>query len=474
MGGTTAHFLNNPAPGFVEPQARQNMKPKSHLPRRTFLRGLGTLVALPMLEAMTPPARLLATAIGETHAFPRRMAFVYVPNGANMADWTPKAVGTDFELPLILEPLKASQKDLLVLTGLAQENAAALGDGGGDHARASATFLTGCHPRKTQGADIKAGISVDQIAAEKLHRQTRLASLELGCDKGQQAGNCDSGYSCAYSYNISWKTESTPMPAEVDPRLVFERLFSSGVQGESAESRALRERYQKSILDFVMEDANRLQGSLGRTDRHKLDEYLTAIREMEQRIEGAERFAATMPDYKKPTGIPHEFDVHARLMFDLMALAFQTDTTRVSTFVLAHDGSDRSYPSIGVREGHHTLSHHDNDETKKQKIARINRFHVTQFAYFLEKLKSIREGDGSLLDNCMIVYGAGISDGNAHNHNNLPIILAGRGGGAIQTGRHLRLEKETPLNNLYLSMLDRMGAPAQKVGDSTGKLVELG
>ena len=260
----------------------------------------------------------------------------------------------------------------------------------------------------------------------------------------------------------------------MDPRLVFERVFSSGVQGETAENRALRERYQKSILDFVMDDASRLQASLGYTDRHKLDEYLTAIRDMEQRIEGAERFAATMPDYKKPTGIPHDFDAHARLMFDLMALAFQTDTTRVSTFVLAHDGSDRSYPAIGVHEGHHTLSHHDNDATKKQKIARINRFHVTQFAYFLEKLKSIREGDGSLLDNCMIVYGAGISDGNAHNHNNLPIVLAGRGGGTIQTGRHLRLEKETPLNNLYLSMLDRMGAPAEKVGDSTGKLVELG
>jgi hypothetical protein len=314
---------------------------------------------------------------------------------------------------------------------------------------------------------------VDQIAADKIGRQTRLASLELGCDRGQNSGNCDSGYSCAYSYNISWKTESTPMPPEVDPRLVFERLFSNGSRNESAESRALRNRYQKSILDFALEDANRLKGNLGYTDRHKLDEYLVSIREMEQRIEGAEKYAATLPDYQKPTGIPKDFETHCQLMFDLMAVAFQTDSTRVATFLIAHDGSDRAYPSIGITEGHHTLSHHDNDETKKQKIAKINRLHITQFAKFLERLKSVREGEGTLLDNSMIVYGSGIADGNSHSHRDLPVLVAGQGGKTVKTGRHLKLGGEMPLNNLYLSMLDGMGVPAQKLGDSTGKLVEL-
>jgi hypothetical protein len=448
------------------------MSPKWHIPRRTFLKGLGATIALPMLEAMALPTKALA--IGEAaKTFPRRMAFVYVPNGANMADWTPQAVGTDFELPYILQPLQPFKNDLTVLSGLAQHRAFANGDGAGDHARAAATFLTGCQARKTAGADIKAGVSADQVAADKIGRQTRFASLELGCDRGQQAGNCDSGYSCAYSYNISWKTESTPMPPETDPRLVFERLFSSGTEEEIGKNRATRERYHKSVLDFVLEDANRLKWDLGYTDRRKLDEYLTAIRDLEQRIEGAEKFAAAMPDYHKPNGIPKEFGHHMQVMFDLLALAFQTDSTRISTFLVAHDGSNRSYPDIGAPEGHHDLSHHDGNEEKKKKIAKINHFHVEQFAYFLQKLKSIPEGDGTLLDNCMIVYGGGIADGNSHAHNNLPILLAGKGGGTITTGRHVKMEKETPLNNLYLSMLDRMGVKAEKVGDSTGKLVEL-
>jgi hypothetical protein len=435
---------------------------------------LGTVIALPMLEAMAPPMKLLASGLsGVKKAAPRRMAFIYVPNGANMAEWKPSATGKDFELPYILEPLKPLQQDLLVLSGLAQDQARSHGDGAGDHARASATFLTGCHPRKTPGADIRVGVSVDQIAAGKVGRETRLPSLELGLDRGEQAGNCDSGYSCAYSYNISWRTESTPMPSEVDPRQVFERLFSTGSTGKTSQDRAQRERYQKSVLDFAMEDANRLKRGLGYTDRHKLDEYLTAIRETEQRIEGAEQFAAALTDYQKPTGIPPDFQQHARLMFDLMTLAFQTDSTRVATFLIAHDGSDRRYAIEGVKEGHHTISHHTTEEARKQ-IAKINRLHTTELAYFLSKLKAIQEGDGTLLDNCMIVYGSGISDGNAHNHDNLPILLAGRGGGTINTGRHLKFDRETPLNNLYISMLDRMGVPASKVGDSTGKLVELG
>jgi hypothetical protein len=447
---------------------------KWRIPRRTFLRGLGTVIALPMLEAMAPPLKLLASSADQgKKAFPRRMAFVYVPNGANMAQWTPAVAGKGFELPYILEPLKPFQKDLMVLSGMAQNEARPLGDGPGDHARASATFLTGCHPRKTPGADIRAGISVDQIAAGKIGGATRLTSLELGLDRSQQAGNCDSGYSCAYAYNISWKTESTPLPPEIDPRQVFDRLFSDGIRGETSAQRAQRVRYQASVLDFAIDDANKLKKNLGYTDRHKLDEYLTAIRETEQRIQGTEQFTAALTDYQKPTGIPHDFQEHARLMFDLMTLAFQTDATRVATFLVAHDGSDRRYAIEGINEGHHTISHHTTPEAQKQ-IAEINRLHVSEFAYFLGKLAAIREGEGTLLDNCMIVYGSGISDGNAHNHDNLPIVLAGRGGGTIETGRHLKFNGETPLNNLYISMLDRMGVPAQKVGDSTGKLVELG
>ena len=443
------------------------------IPRRTFLKGLGTAIALPMFETMLPAVSLTASGATTVKTLPRRMAFVYVPNGANMADWTPATVGSDFELPYILEPLKPHQKDFLVLSGLAHDKGRPNGDGPGDHARASASFLTGSQPRKTAGADIKVGVSVDQMAAEKIGKFTRFPSLEIGCDRGQQAGNCDSGYSCAYSFNISWKTESTPMPAEVDPRLVFERLFSNNNPGETAENRATRDRYHKSILDFVLEDASRLKANLGYTDRRKLDEYLSAVRELEMRIERAEKFATALPDYTKPTGIPKDYEQHIRLMYDLLALAFQTDTTRISTFIMAHDGSNRPYPFIGVSDGHHDLSHHGGDEEKKKRIAKINHFHTTQFAYFLEKLKSIPEGDGTLLDNCMIVYGSGLADGNAHAHHDLPVLLAGRGGGAIHPGRHVRYEKDTPMTDLFLSMLDRMGTPSERIGDSKGKLASL-
>lgn len=440
------------------------------IPRRTFLRGLGTAIALPMLESMAP-VRLLAS--GAAKPLPKRMAFVYVPNGANMSDWTPKQVGSDFELPYILEPLKNTKDDLLVLSGLAQDMGRPHGDGAGDHARASATYLTGCKARKTPGADIKVGISVDQVAARKIGDQTRLASLELGTDKARLAGNCDSGYSCAYSFNISWKGESTPMPPEVDPRQVFDRLFGNGNAGEMDEARIKRDRYRKSVLDFALEDARRLKSDLGYTDRRKLDEYLTAVRELEQRIERANSFAAETPDYQRPTGIPRAYEDHLKLQFDLLALAFQTDSTRIATYIMAHDGSNRQYPFIGVRDGHHDLSHHGGDEEKKSKIAKINRFHATQFAHFVEKLKSIKEGEGTLLDNCMIVYGSGLGDGNRHNHDNLPVLLAGRGGGSIRPGRHVRFERETPMTNLFLSMLDRVGASTDRIGDSTGLLPQL-
>jgi len=438
------------------------------IPRRTFLRGLGATVALPMLEAMAPPARLLAQGAGAiAPAKPLRMAFIYVPNGANMDDWTPARTGTDFQLPPTLEPLEPVRSEVQVLSGLCHKHAFANGDGAGDHARASATFLTGCQARKTAGADIRVGISVDQVAAAKVGRRTRLPSLELSCDKGREAGSCDSGYACAYQYHISWRGESTPNPVEVDPRQVFERLFGSGCGDAS------RDRYRKSILDFVRDDADGLKRRLGKTDQRKLDEYLTSVRELELRIENAGRFAAKMPNVDRPTGIPPGYEEHIRLLFDTLALAFQTDTTRIATFMLAFDGSNRSYPFIGVPEGHHDLSHHEGRADRKEKIAKINRFHMTQFAYFLRQLKSMREGEGSVLDNCMIVYGSGIADGNSHNHNDLPVLLAGRGGGTLQPGRHVRFEGRPPMTNLFLSLLDRMGAGTEKLGDSTGKLESI-
>ena len=314
---------------------------------------------------------------------------------------------------------------------------------------------------------------MDQIAADRVGKFTRLPSLELSGDKARPSGNCDSGYSCAYQFNLSWKTASTPMPPEVNPRVVFERLFCNEIPGESESSRLARLHNRTSILDFVADDARRLKRNLGYTDRRKLDEYLTAVREIESRIAHAEQFPAVTPDFAKPEGIPKDREQHMHLMLDLLTLAFQTDTTRVATYIIAHDGDNRPYPAVGVAEGHHDLSHHGNDETKKQKIAKINRFHATQFAYFLEKLKSVREGEGTLLDNCMIVYGGGISDGNAHNHDNLPILLAGKGGGTLRAGRHVRFSKETPMTNLYLSMLDKLGVPAERVGDSTGRLDDI-
>jgi hypothetical protein len=402
------------------------------------------------------------------------MAFVYVPNGKNMEDWTPRNFGANYDLPLILQPLKPVQSQVSVLTGLAQTKARSNGDGPGDHARANATFLTGVQAKKTAGADIRLGVSVDQVAAKVVGRDTRLPSLELSCDKGRQAGACDSGYSCIYQFNMSWKSEATPMPPEANPRQVFERLFGSGGK-EAAESRARRQLYQKSILDFVMEDARQLRSDLGLTDQRKLDEYMSSIREIEQQIEQAEKFSASQPKpaMETPEGIPSDYAQHIRLMYDLMAVAFQTDSTRIATFMSAHDGSNRSYPQIGVPEGHHDLSHHGNDAAKKAKIAQINKFHLTQFAYFIGKLKGMKEGSGSLLDHCMIVYGSGIADGNRHAHHDLPILLAGGGGGSIKPGRHIRYDSLTPMTNLYLSLLDRMGVRADRIGDSTGRLAQL-
>jgi hypothetical protein len=445
--------------------------------RRTVLRGIGTAMALPWLEAMAPAADITNAASGaaKSAAAARRIAFLYVPNGIHMQAWTPEAVGAKFTLPSTLEPLKPFQDDLLILTGLAQKNAAALGDGGGDHARSLSCFLTGVHPFKTDGANLRAGISVDQVAAERIGKFTRLSSLELGTERGAQSGNCDSGYSCAYSSNISWRSASMPMAKEVNPKLVFDRLFSNRSQKGSAADRLKREFYQKSIIDFVQEDAKQLRRKLGMTDRRKIDEYLTAVREIETRIDRANSQAAVpVGDHPRPAGIPDNYRDHIRLMFDLIALAFQSDVTRITTFMYANEGSNRSYAHIDVSEGHHELSHHGNDPKKHEKLKKINHFHVEQLAYLLGKLKSIREGEKSLLDNTTLVYGSGIGDGNRHNHDDLPILVAGRGGGTIKTGRHVEYKKGLPLNNLYLSILDNLGAPIDSLGDSTGKLPDLG
>ena len=361
------------------------------LSRRRFLRGLGTLMALPALEATAPfAARASVSAAKTGRQAPLRIAFVYTPNGKNMAHWTPSQDGRDYALSRALAPLKDLQSDFQVITGLKHEKAQANGDGGGDHARANASFLTGVQARKTSGADIRNGISIDQVAANDLGQLTRLPSLELSCDEARRAGNCDSGYSCSYQFNLAWKSETSPLAPERDPKLAFERLFSGGHGPEEDAARAKREFYNQSVLDFVLEDAKALQRQLGSTDKQKLDEYLTSVRDIERRLGNAAQFSQALPDYPKPTGIPDNYQDHIRLMFDLQVLAFQTDSTRISTFLLAHDGSNRSFPDIGVPDAHHGISHHQRDPEKLEKIARIDEFYSAQFAYFLQKLKARR------------------------------------------------------------------------------------
>ena len=441
------------------------------IPRRTFLRGVGTAIALPVLDSMLPLRALGGTTDGAAaSAAPKRMAFVYVPNGMNMAKWAPTGVGADYQLSETLAPLAAHQADFNVISGLAHRKAFGNGDGGGDHARSSATYLTGCQAKKS-ASDVHIGISVDQVAAHAIGDQTRFPSLELSCDRGQEAGSCDSGYSCAYQFNISWRSETQPMNPEIEPKAAFDRLFGSGSADESREARLRRERQSKSILDLVLDQTNRLQKNLGKNDRQKLEEYLTAIRDVEKRIEQNGRMPPPVPaGAVGDLDADYTFERHMRLMFDLMTLSFQTDSTRIASVLVSHDGGNRPYPFAGVNAGHHSTSHHRNNPDALDKLAKIDRWHLTQFSYFLDKLKSVKEGDGTLLDHCMIVYGAGISDPNEHLHDNLPTILAGRGGGTITPGRHIKLEHETPMTNLYRSMLDRLGAPVEHFADSTGKL----
>lgn len=435
------------------------------LSRRTFLRGLGTAVALPWLEAMAP-----SLVLASPPRPPRRVAFIYVPNGMHMPAFTPQQVGSDFVLPELLEPLAPWRDKLLVLSGLACDKARANGDGPGDHARAMAAFLTCCQPRKTNGADIRVGTSVDQIIAQHLGRETRLASLEIGCEPALLSGNCDSGYSCAYSSSLSWRSPTTPNPKETNPRAVFERLFAAGPVGESAQARAKRLLRQRSLLDFVQEDAKDLARRLGGKDRAKLEEYLSAIRDVEQRLDRLANGTPSPANGFTPKERPTDYAEHIRLMADMLVLAFQADVTRVATFAFANEGSNRPYRFLGVSEGHHDLSHHGNDPDKQTKIKRINAFHIEQLAYLVQRLSAVTEGDSNLLDQMALLYGSGIGDGNRHNHDDLPLVVIGTLGAQWKSGRHLRFPHNTPLANLYLTLLDRLNLPQERFGDSTGRL----
>lgn len=445
------------------------------LSRRTLLRGAGTAIALPLLDAMAP-TRLLSAASPQGKP-PLRMAFFYVPNGMHMPDWTPQQEGTRFELPPTLARLSDHRSELNVLSGLTLDGARAHGDGGGDHARSVAAFLTGAHPRKTNGADIQNGVSVDQVTAKYVGDATRFATLELGLEASAQAGNCDSGYSCAYASNMSWRGPTNPVAKETDPAALFDRLFSGQTVKETKRAKSVREKYRKSVLDFVLDDAKRLHEKLPEIDRRKLDEYLYSVRDVEKRISGVERLSMNeegVPDYPRPSGVPKELSKHSELMMDMITVAMQTDSTRILSFMFTNAGSNRSYPEIGVSEGHHESSHHGKSPHKQANVAKINRYQIDRFSYLLSRLKQVREANGTLLDNSMIVYGSGISDGDRHNHDDLPILLAGSAGGTIRTGRHIRYKNGTPLCNLYLWMMQQMGAKADRFGDSSGVLDRLG
>jgi hypothetical protein len=432
------------------------------------LRGLGTAIALPWLEAMLPSS----VALAASERAPLRAAWVYVPNGIHMPDWTPDGKGARFDLKPIMKPLAPHRDYLTVLSGLTLNGARPLGDGAGDHARSVAAFLTGAHPKKTDGSQIYNGVSVDQFAAEQTGQQTRFSSLELGCERSASAGNCDSGYSCAYSSNISWRTPTSPVAKEFNPQAVFDRLFGNGDKAEQRTTRGLREKKRKSVLDFARDDAKAIQHRLGDADRRKLDEYLYAVRDVEKRLVGAPKLKATeknVPDYPRPQGVPSDFAEHVRQMMDMLVLAFQTDSTRLISFMYTNDSSNRSYPNLNVHDGHHDLSHHGGSVEKQRKVSKINLHHMEQFAYLIGKLKGVKEFGGSLLDHCLIMYGSGIADGDSHDHGNLPIILLGKGGG-FRAGRHIEYASDTPLCNLYVWMLSRLGVRTTKFGDSTGRL----
>ena len=444
---------------------------KKHLARRTVLRGMGATIALPFLDGMVPAfanSRRIAAAL------PLRVGALYAPNGMNMQDWTPAAEGAAFELTPILQPLAPFRDRMVVLSGLANNAADQLpGEGSGDHSRSSAAYLTGAHAKKTEGADLENGISMDQVAAREFRRHTQLASLELALEANDMAGGCEHGYSCAYTGTVSWASATTPLPMENDPRAVFERLFGSSDSTER-EARLARLRMERSILDAVSERLAQLRNGLGASDRRKVTEYVDAVRDIERRIQVAEdQSNRELPVVAQPAGVPPTYEEYAKLMFDLWALAWQCDLTRVTSFMYGREKSGRSYPEIGVPDPHHPLSHHQDRPDRLARLTKLNTFHMSLFAHFLEKLHSIREGDGRLLDRVLIVYGAGMSDSNMHHHQNLPALLVGTGSGQVAGGRHVRVAKDLPLANLHVTMLDRMGIPIDRLGDSTGKLAVL-
>jgi hypothetical protein len=435
------------------------------LARRTFLRGMGAAVALPFLDAMAP-------AMSAAPRAPVRMAITYVPNGIIMQDWNPSYEGRLETLPRILKPMEPLKDDILLLGNLTHNAGRALLDGPGDHGRCSATYLTGVHVKKSL-VDIRCGTSFDQLIATRACANLRFPSLEIGMEDARQAGDCDSGYSCAYTNNLAWKNETVPLPPTLNPRDLFERLFGDGAS-LSPEARKRQALYRRSILDFVNESTRTLESKLGPDDRRKLDEYLSSIREIERQIEAAEASNAQIdPHMDKPYGIPADFAEHFKLMTDMITVAFQADLTRVVTFLVTREGTSRAYREIDIPDGHHPLTHHRNIPELIEKVTRINTYHVQQFAAWVTKLKNIREGDRSLLDNSMIVYGAGLSDGNRHLHEDLPTMIAGSAGGAFKTGRHIVYRRETPMCNLHLTMMDRMGVHMEEFGDSTGRLEGL-
>ena len=431
--------------------------------RRTVLRGMGATLALPWLDAMVPAFASVKPNL--------RFGAVYVPNGVIMGSWTPAAAGKAFEFTPILAPLKPFRDRVLVLSGISNPAARARdGEGAGDHSRASAAFLTGGHPKKTDGPDVRAGISVDQLLAGEFEKHTQLASLELAVDPREYVGGCDPGYACLYSHTVSWHSETSPLPTENEPRAVFERLFGDVGSTEPA-VRLARQKKNRSLLDSVIEETGRLERDLGVTDRVRLDEYFEAVRDVERRIQKAEEQSnLELPLRERPMGgVPSTFQEHVKMLYDLQALAFQSDLTRVFTIMMGREGTRRAYPEIGIPDAHHPLTH-SIDREPVMKVTKINTYHMEMFAYFLEKLRSSPDGDGSLLDHTLLVYGSGIDDGNAHTHEDLPIVMVGSCGGVIRGGRHLRYTDSPPLANLWVTVLDKMGVPAERVGESTGQL----
>jgi hypothetical protein len=439
---------------------------KLALPRRTFLRGVGATLALPLLDAMVPALSAFAKTPGRPVS---RLGFIYVPNGAIMAKWTPADSGRGFELSPTLAPLQPFREQTLVVSGLAQLQANSFDDGAGDHSRGTAAWLSGIHAKRTEGADVQLGITADQIAAREFGQSTQLASLELALETIDLVGNCDNGYSCTYMNTLSWRSATTPLPVETNPRRVFRRLFG---QGDSPEQRLARLQEDRSILDSVLQDAARLQRSLGPSDTHRLTEYLDAIRDLERRIQRAEEqnAASELPLIDVPGGVPATFEEHIDLMFDLQVLAYQADITRVITFLVGRELSNRTYPAIAINEAHHALSHHQKNAEKIAKLAKIDTYLVQKLTSFLEKLRATPDGDGSLLDSLTLVYGSGLSDGNRHDHSPLPILVVGGGAGKIKGGAHLACPKDTPMANLLLTVLGTAGVREEKLGDSTGAL----